>query len=142
MISLEACEREIVDLHDFFHAWLEGSLPDTDAVFARFLTATAPAFTMISPAGMVTDRATTTAWIRDAHGDRPNFRLWTDQHRLCAGGDDWALVTYCEWQESRGITTSRLTTALLVADADAPLGLSWVHVHETWINPPAIRPER
>lgn len=138
MITLAACEHEIIGLHDFFQAWLEGSAPATDAVFARFLRATAPTFTLISPDGAAADRAATAAWIKAAHGTRRGFRLWTDEHRLCAGGDDWALVTYREWQTREGATSLRLSTALLLADAAAPTGLSWVHVHETAVNPPAI----
>ena len=138
MITLAACEREITGLHDFFQAWLEGSAPATDAAFARFLQATARGFTLISPDGSVAGREGTAEWIRAAHGTRPGFRLWTDEHRLCAGGDDWALVTYREWQTHGGVTTLRLSTALLTADAHAPTGLLWVHVHETWVNPPAI----
>lgn len=138
MITLAACEREIIGLHDFFQAWLEGSAPATEAAFARFLHATAPSFTLISPDGSVAGREATAGWIRAAHGTRPGFRLWTDDHRLCAGDDDWALVTYREWQTHGGTTTLRLSTALLTADAQAPAGLLWVHVHETWVNPPTI----
>jgi hypothetical protein len=138
VLSLEACEREIVGLHAFFQAWLEGSAPATDAAFARFLQATSTAFTLISPDGTTAGAATTAAWIRASHGTRPGFRLWTDEHRLRAGGDDWALVTYREWQTNQDVTTLRLSTALLLTDANAPLGLCWAHVHETWINPPAI----
>lgn len=138
MITLADCEREIIELHGFFQEWLEGSLPATDAVFDRFLAATAPAFTLISPDGTVAGSDATAAWIRAAHGTRPGVRLWTDEHRLCAAGNDWALVTYREWQTNSGATTLRLSTALLLADAAAPTGLSWAHVHETWINPPAI----
>ena len=138
MLTLAACTREVIGLHDFFQAWLEGSLPATDAVFARFLAATDPAFTLISPDGAAAGREATAAWIRAAHGTRRGVRLWTDEHRLCAGGADWALVTYREWQTNGGATTLRLSTALLLTDASAPNGLSWAHVHETWINPPAI----
>ena len=138
MITIAACTREIIGLHDFFQAWLEGSAPATDAAFARFLQATAPGFTLISPDGSVAGREATAGWIRAAHGTRQGFRLWTDEHRLRAGGDDWALVTYREWQAHGGMTTLRLSTALLTADAQTPGGLLWVHVHETWINPPTI----
>lgn len=138
MISLDACKLEIIGLHDFFQAWLEGSLPATNAVFARFLQSTSASFTLIGPDGTTAGRDATAAWIYAAHGTRRGFRLWTDDHRLCAGGEDWALVTYREWQSRDGMTTARISTALLVADDAAPLGLRWVHVHETWVNPPTI----
>lgn len=138
MISSIACAQEVIRLHDFFQEWLEGSVPATDAVFARFLQATSAAFTLISPDGQSAGRDTTVEWIHSAYGTRQGFRLWTDEHLLRCAGDDWALVTYREWQTHAGVTTLRLSSALLVADLLAPQGLSWVHVHETWVNPPAI----
>ncbi len=136
MIMAAACRREIVELHDFFQGWLDGSLPAAEAVFARFLLATAPAFTLIGPDGRAADRSATAAWIRAAHGTRPGFHLWTDDHVLRAAGDDWALATYREWQMHNGVTTVRFSTALLQSDAGAPGGLCWVHVHETWLEAP------
>ena len=133
-ITGTACAREIKELHDFFQAWLEGSLPPTDAAFARFAQATAAGFTLIGPDGSVTRRDETAAWIRAAHGTRRGFKLWTDEHTLRAAGEDWALCTYREWQTRDGATTVRISTALLVADSTAPAGLSWVHVHETWMS--------
>ncbi len=134
MITGTACEREIRELHDFFQGWLAGSLPATDEAFARFMRATAAGFTLIGPDGSVAGREETVVWIRAAHGTRPGFRLWTDDHTLRAAGQDWALVTYRELQSRDGVTTARLSTALLAADDEAPAGLSWMHVHETWIS--------
>ena len=133
-ITGATCAREVQELHDFFQEWLEGSLPATDAVFARFTEATAAGFTLIGPDGSVAGRDETGAWIRAAHGTRRGFKLWTDEHTLRAAGEDWGLCTYREWQTRDGVTTVRISTALLVADGKAPAGLSWMHVHETWMG--------
>jgi hypothetical protein len=138
-IPLAACAREIIELHDFFQGWLGGTLAPTEEVFARFTRATAEDFTLIGPDGSIARRDDTVAWIRAAHGTREGFRLWTDDHFLRAGGSDWALATYREHQTRAGVTTTRLSTVLLTADPAAPLGLAWVHVHETWLpNLPTI----
>lgn len=133
-VSGAACEHEIRELHDFFQGWLEGRLPATDEVFARFTRAAAAGFTLIGPDGSMARREETAAWIRAAHGTRPGLRLWTDEHALHASGTDWALATYREWQTHDGVTTVRISTALLGADDEAPTGLSWIHVHETWLE--------
>jgi hypothetical protein len=129
-----ACEREIKELHSFFQSWLEGSLPATDEIFMRFTRATATEFTLVGPDGRMAGRDETATWIRAAHGTRHGFRLWTDEHTLRAAGKDWALATYREWQTHAGVTTVRASTVLFVADDEAPAGLSWVHVHETWVD--------
>jgi hypothetical protein len=46
---------------------------------------------------------------------------------------DILLVTYEEWQQSGDQTTARLSTALFRDKPDAPNGLEWLHVHETWL---------
>jgi hypothetical protein len=127
----------VIELHSFFEGWLDGSLPETEEIFARFVEATAPDFTLISPEGTIATAEQTAAWIRAAHGTRQGFRLWTDEHVLRAAGDDWAIMTYREWQTRDGITTVRLSTACFCVDGAAPGGLLWQHVHETWLTPPA-----
>ena len=128
-----ACVREIVELHDFFQGWLDGSLPATEAAFARFSGVTDPAFTLIAPDGRSADHDETTAWIRAAHGARPGFRLWTDAHRLHYAEGGTAVLTYREWQTSDGATTVRLSSAVFRTQPGTPNGVAWVHVHETWI---------
>ena len=127
--------QEVIDLHIFFEAWLGGALPADDDAFARFTAATDPGFTLIGPDGAMMEGGAIADWIRDAHGTRPGFRLWTTDHRLHYAGAGCALVTYLEWQTRAEVTTCRISTALFVAAATAPLGWRWRHVHETWLTP-------
>lgn len=124
----------MIDLHAFFEAWLGGVLPEDDSEFARFVVATDPGFTLISPDGRSMTGDAVALWIRQSHGARPGFRLWTTDHRLHYEGDGCALVSYLEWQERDGLTTCRISSALFVVDASAPNGYAWRHVHETWLQ--------
>ncbi|MBE2240152.1 MAG: DUF4440 domain-containing protein [Caldilineaceae bacterium] len=124
--------QEVIDLHTFFEAWLDGALPESDAAFARFAATTDPHFILIGPDGKVLDRDGVAAWIRRAHGTRRGFRLWTTDHLIRYEDGDCTLVTYLEWQTRDGVTTCRTSTALLITHAAAPNGLQWRHVHETW----------
>lgn len=124
--------QEVIDLHTFFEAWLGGALPETDAAFARFTTVTAPDFTLIGPDGVMLTADAVASWIRQSHGTRPGFRLWTTDHRLHYANDACALVTYLEWQTQNDVTTCRISSALFVAALDAPNGYVWRHVHESW----------
>lgn len=139
-ICADQCRAEVEELHAFFQAWLDGSLPNSDAVFSRFTAVTDPAFTLISPAGQVEDAAAAAQWIYAARGTRPGVRLWTDQHTLRCADERTAVVTYREWQTNAGVTTLRLSTAVLAADPAAPNGLRWLHVHETWLPLPEVAP--
>ena len=131
-----ACFQEVIDLHAFFQGWLDGTLPNDDALFARFAAANNPAFTLISPDGSMAGGAATGSWIRAAYGTRPGFRLWTDAHQMHYQDANLAIVTYREWQTREGATTVRISTAVFRTAPAAPNGVAWVHIHETWLATP------
>ncbi len=133
-ISANDCFAEVVGLHDFFEAWLRGSIPADSATFDRFLGVSEPDFAIVGPDGVLNDLEVTAAWIYEAHGARPGVRLWTDNHRLHFADANIAVVTYLEWQERDGATTVRRSTAVFRASPSAPNRVSWLHIHETWLD--------
>lgn len=134
------CRAEVVALHEFFTDWFCGRLPATDDAFARCERALGSGFQLISPRGVVDERAPLLEGIRAAHGRRRDFRIWIEDFawRSLRPGQ-LGLATYVEWQEADGATSSRISTATMAADADAPGAAVWLHVHETWCQqaPPA-----
>jgi hypothetical protein len=125
-------QAEIIDLHAFFTAWLAGELPNTDAAFARCSATMAAGCTMISPDGRLIEREPLLASLRALHGTRPGVRIWIERPQLRHTLGDALLVTYEEWQERAGTVTSRHSSALFVPAPEAPNGLAWAHIHETW----------
>ncbi len=126
-------QREIEELHAFFVAWFRGELPRTPAAFARFTNVTAPEFTLISPDGALIDYVTAVDWIENAHNSRTHFNIWIDNFRIHQQRDDVTIVTYHEMGARDDGVTARLSTAIFAADDDAPNGIIWLHVHETWL---------
>jgi hypothetical protein len=88
-------------------------------------------------------RAALFASLRGAHGVHrgadPPFRIWIENLRSTRLSDELALVTYEEWQELAGARSARVSTALLRREELAPGGLSWTHLHETWLEPESGR---
>lgn len=139
--GLAPWHAEIVELHDFFQGWLDGTLPDTDAAFARLPATQSPEFVIITPAGELIPGPRLVAQLRDAHGSRPGWRMWIEHAVLRHVHGDLSVATYEEWQRrADGVVTARLSTAIFRAESEAPNGLVWLHVHETWLPghaPPA-----
>jgi len=48
--------------------------------------------------------------------------------------DELRVVRYEEWQETPSEKTGRLSTVLFEAAADAPGGVVWRDLHETWLT--------
>lgn len=68
--------------------------------------------------------------LRAAHGRR-DVAIWIEAVDVRRVSDDTVLATYEEWQQAPEdqAPRARLSTAL-VRRAD----LSWLHVHETWLD--------
>lgn len=129
----EACEREAREFHEFLEGWLSGAAPETDAAFARTDALAAP-FEIVGPDGDRRDRAALLADLRAAHGSRPSLTVEVRDVRRRVAEGDLALVTYRERQADDEGTAVRLASALFGNDPGAPNGVSWLHVHETWLD--------
>ena len=131
---VRACEQEILDLHAFIEAWLVGSAPRAATAFARFADVLHPRFVMIDIRGAVRDRDELLATFESAHGqNRDGIEVAIGELDCRLERDDVCLMTYLESQRLEQVTTRRFSTALFVPHADAPNGVAWVHLHETWI---------
>lgn len=132
-----ACGQEVTDLHVFLQAWLDGTVTRDTAVFARFEQVIGDDFLVISPLGTLTDRAALLVEFEGSHGVLANqaadFRIWIENYRCVRTMGDRALVLYEEWHSLGSDTSARLTTALFERNPSAPNGVTWAHVHETWL---------
>jgi hypothetical protein len=138
-----AVEREVVALHEFFEAWLRDDDPDG---FDRVADALAPGFHIVSPDGTVRGYDALVASLRAGRGSQPpGFAIEVRDVRVrdVTPHEESCLVTYEEWQRGRtgdgdgdgdgDAWTGRLSTALFGRAPDAPGGVEWRHVHETWL---------
>lgn len=126
--------RECVELHEFFRAWLtphNGLKLDP----ARFERAFDPEFRLVGPDGGVRDRAAIVGWLHDLkEGRGADFRMEVSDFRPVWQQGDAILLEYVETQYLQGKTTQRQSTALLKRAPDAPIGIVWVHLQETWLQ--------
>ena len=132
----EKCKHEVVALHQFFQAWFNGELARDEQRFARFAGVLEEGFEMVSPGGKTLDRAAVLAGVEGAHGSysQSPCRIWIEAVKVRDLGGGLYLVSYEEWQDRDGQTRARQSTALLAQAEGKPLGLSWKHVHETWMS--------
>lgn len=128
-----AAQREIVERHVFFERWFAGCLGEVD--YRAAISAFDSGFARIDPAGGVQDLAGLDAMLRGARGRFPSdFSIVIDTLAPLWEREDAVLMTYLEHQRHEGRATSRRAAALFLKDADAPHGVAWRFVQETWIN--------
>lgn len=134
----ESCRKEVFRLHQFFEDWFLGRIPNDDETFAGCADVLAAAFEIIPPSGELTGRAELLERLRDAHGQygKIDFRIRISEVRGRTITDDAHMVTYQEWQETDGTWTARWSSAVFRRNSQAPNGVEWVHVQETWMPEP------
>lgn len=129
----DLCRTEIVRLHEFFEAWFNGTIADSDESYESFEGALDEGFQIVSTSGTVTGRADLLAALRPLHGrDHSSpMKIWIENVAARSTGERQVLVTYEEWQTRGSETRGRISTALLRHTEGSPL--QWLHVHETWL---------
>ncbi len=133
-----AALQEVIDLHAFFEAWLGGTVPNTEAAFSRLPSALAEGFSMVTPDGTRLSRAAVAGWLRQAHAAKAQpgpFRIRVTDPECLLVRPPLVAVGYVEEQSSGGTRRARRSTALFEAELDAPGGVRWLLLQETWVAP-------
>jgi hypothetical protein len=118
---------EVIRLHSFFDAWYNGQ---ESLTMDEFADAMDRQFTIVGPDGRVVSRDAIIAAVRDGFASGgvgirvENFDV--------VERDGYSVCRYDEVHTSGEGTTTRISTAVLEPDTEAPGGFRWMSVHETW----------
>lgn len=136
MPSHATCRREIESLHEFFVDWYTGRT--AEETHDRVERALGPDFEMVTPDGTRLEYADIVDEIRGSYASREpgTFDIHIRNVETRYTGDGCSLVRYEEWQETPNGTTGRSSTVLFETSPDAPGGVIWRDLHETWIDGP------
>jgi hypothetical protein len=131
---IRMAQDEVVALHEFFVQWMrQGSKIAID--FSVCEDALAPDFEMVTPAGMLATRATLIDRLRRARCSLPpDFAIDVVDAQPIWQGRGEVLLKYIERQRRLGQITRRRSCALLTREPEAPRGMLWRYVHETWMT--------
>lgn len=136
-MSVDACAREVIEVHRLIEEWFVGAIPKTEAALARFTSVMDPALTVVMPSGRVVDRDGLIARFFELHGwwadSTPPGTITIEGLRCDARSGELTVAIYEEWQRYRDVARGRVATAIFRALPGAPNGLAWLRLHETWL---------
>jgi len=131
VIEAAQSEAEVRELHAPSQCWYRGAA-DPNEIVRR--DALAGSFVMICPDSRERDGQQVRELVEVAFGSRPT-KL---KIRNVAVRPNAPIGGYEEWQTAAGVTTTRISSAVMMPAADTPNGLRSMHLHETWL--PVARP--
>lgn len=133
MDMIARAQAEVIKRHKFFVEWFTGRAAEVD--LSTSLRAFAPDMVMIEPDANTIGTAEIAAMITGARGKRPaDFEIRVELIAARQLGEDIALVVYDEHQVIDGQKTARRSSAVFSADPEAPEGVVWRQLQETWIS--------
>lgn len=127
------CESEVLRIHNFFVLWLKGVVSKSEKIFEKECgDALASDLVFIKTNGSVVQYSRLLEELYTAYDTQPDFDMKIRNTKVLHSYSDYCLVMYEELHYS-GETKreSRQCTALFRANVHAPLGVEWVHIHET-----------
>jgi hypothetical protein len=123
-----AAGREIVELHTLFERLFTGRSRD----FSRCEKVFSPRLEMVTPEGRLVTRAEIVERLKRARARE--LRIGIRDVAVVREDAESVLLRYIEEQYRDGETTRRLSIALFETAKDAPLGVAWRYLQETWIE--------
>lgn len=121
--------REVLDAHVLINNWL-GDGDSHDEVCETLLSHFSPAFTMVTPGGVLLDFAGLSAFFSTQRGARQGLNIEIRDMQMIAENSRGATVGYKELQHLPGQdVTRRFSTAVFELNHDGHI--RWRHLHET-----------
>ncbi|HKQ70355.1 MAG TPA: hypothetical protein VJT73_13490 [Polyangiaceae bacterium] len=128
-----SCRDEVFDFHALLELWLRGTLSREDPRSVRLTGVLAGDCRFVTPGGNVESGPALGERLLRAHGSQPDLRIVIEDFAMVAGWSSAALVRYVERRVCGRQATARFSTVLFRRWLDAPSGVVWQHIHETWV---------
>ncbi|MHA1976264.1 MAG: hypothetical protein ACW98I_05125 [Candidatus Hodarchaeales archaeon] len=129
---------EVNELHLFFQKWFNGEVHKSNLIFQRFTTVLHPNFVLISPDGRKRSKNEIIQEVWDAYGSRDPqnnpMKIWIENYVYQGEFDSIYIINYEEWQNNNSNNKGRVSTAIFKKASNLYNNLSWLHVHETWLE--------
>ncbi|WP_372571216.1 DUF4440 domain-containing protein [Ruegeria jejuensis] len=136
MTTLEAITKEIIDLHDFFVKWFNGTV-ERDQLEPGFLSHLDENVVFISPEGHILTGEMLKGGFDRSYGSNTEFRIQIRDVTVHQEIGDLVMVTYTEWQvgATQSAHKNARVTSVLMKMTDP---VTWLHIQETWL-PDSVR---
>jgi len=129
--------HEIVKFFLFLERWRRAEMEFSELYLAGLKALSLPSCVFVHPSGAEQSVLDCTNELRRSYGDKQGkqYRVWVDQVIPTEIGSNIWLLKFTKWELSGEQRRGCVVTVLLSSkDLSAPVGFTWVHMHQTWLD--------
>lgn len=126
--------KEILDAHELIRSWL-GNEDAKNEVCENLLARFSPAYSMVTPGGVVLNFTALNSFFRTQRGARPGLTIDIINMRVIVENERGATVVYRELQQLPG-QKATLRFSTVVFELNRNNSVIWRHLHETLLPEP------
>ncbi|GAB2293690.1 Pre-mRNA-splicing factor spp2 [Dionaea muscipula] len=129
--------HEVVKFYLFYERWRCGEVDNSAAYIANIKATCHPCGVFIHPSGAELSLHSCIDLFEKSYGDKQGkrYRVWVDRVLAASISKDAWLVRFDKWELSGEERQCCVTIALLTSKETESLdGLSWEHLHQTWLD--------
>jgi hypothetical protein len=137
MNTLEIVTKEVVDLHNFFTEWFNGTV-ERGQLDPQFLSRLDTNIIFIPPEGHIMTGDMLRGGFDRGYGANKDFRTKIRDVMIRHEIGDLVMATYTEWQMGAALSAEKNNARVTSVVVKMTNPVTWLHIHETWL-PDAIR---
>jgi hypothetical protein len=127
------CSDEIHLFHEVLQRWLCGESEEPRLDLNYMSAALAHDMLLVSPVGKIEAQEELLNRLSSAYGARPDVRIRISDYEAIMESKNNLLARYIETRTCPETQDVRVSTVLFSQENGLPNGVTWRHIHETWL---------
>jgi len=132
MNTLQFVTKGIVDLHDFFTEWFNGTV-ERDQLEPRFLSRLDENAVFIPPEGQIMTVDMLKGGFDHGYGTNKDFHTQIRDVTIRHEFGELVMATYTEWQTGAAMSAEKKNARLSSVLMKMTDPVTWLHIQETWL---------
>ncbi|KAK7290474.1 hypothetical protein RIF29_04923 [Crotalaria pallida] len=126
----------VVMFYLFYERWRRGEVENSEPNIQNLRSILHPTGNFVHPSGVDRPMHQSIDTIVQLFGDKRgiDYRIWVDRMSFAEVSLSSWLVKFDKWELSGNELQGCSTKVLMNSKVDAPDELTWVHLHQTWLN--------
>ncbi|CAJ2673562.1 unnamed protein product [Trifolium pratense] len=135
-IKILSPSHEVVMFYQFYERWMRGEIVNSEQYIQNLKSIFNSTGNFVHPSGVDRPMQHIIDTLPNMFGEKQglDFRVWIDRVSFAEVSLGSWLVNFDKWELSGNELRCCLTKVLMNSKVDAPNKLTWMHLHQTWLD--------